>query len=228
MFTTGFVYNIIDTDLSDAYITSANDELLVKNKETFHICPICGYTQIARRNSILKNLVKEHKNYRQFDCNNKTLQKIELGHSFRTDVARFNIPSLKLIDADSKDKAYSKALSFMYALLEGMSNALDIERNDIDGVLDSNFETYSYDILIFDNVPGGAGHSKRLVDKDAFIKVLNSTLDKVSQDCCDENTSCYNCLRNYYNQTFHEKLVRKYAKEETEYLLEEIQKLNNR
>ena len=209
-------------------VTSANDELLVKNKENFYMCPICGYTQIARRNSILKNIMKEHKNYRQFNCNNKTLQKIELGHSFRTDVARLNIPSLKLVDADNKNKSYSKALSFMYALLEGMSNALNIDRNDIDGVLDRNFETCSFDVLIFDNVPGGAGHSKRLIDKDDFIAVLQNTLDKVSQDCCDENTSCYNCLRNYYNQSFHEKLVRKYAKEETEYLLKEIRKLNNR
>jgi DNA helicase TIP49 (TBP-interacting protein) len=37
--------------------------------------------------------------------------------------------------------------------------------------------------------------------------------DKVAKKCCDENTSSYNCLRNYYNQSYHSKLQRKYAKD---------------
>ena len=45
---------------------------------------------------------------------------------------------------------------------------------------------------------------------------------KVSQQCCDENTSCYNCLRNYYNQTNHSKLKRKYARDFIESLLRQI------
>lgn len=110
----------------------------------------------------------------------------------------------------------------MYAFLEGTSNALQIERNDIDGILELNLEEHCYDILIYDNVPGGAGHVKRLMDQTAVINVLKSSLDKVSQNCCDEDTSCYNCLRNYYNQTHHSRLRRRYAKEVTETLLKSI------
>ena len=107
----------------------------------------------------------------------------------------------------------------MYAFLEGISSALGIERNDIDGVLEMNQEEQSFDILIYDNVPGGAGHVKRLLDKDAIIRSLKAALVKVSQSCCDENTSCYNCLRNYYNQMQHNKLRRIYAKTLIESLL---------
>lgn len=45
---------------------------------------------------------------------------------------------------------------------------------------------------------------------------------KVSQQCFDENTSCYNCLRNYYNQANHSKLKRKYACDFIEGLLRQI------
>ena len=37
-----------------------------------------------------------------------------------------------------------------------------------------------------------------------------------------ENTSCYNCLKNYYNQTNHSKLKRKYARDFIESLLRQI------
>jgi hypothetical protein len=71
-------------------------------------------------------------------------------------------------------------------------------------------------------VPGGAGHVKRLLNKNAIVNSLRAGLDKVSQDCCDENTSCYNCLRNYYNQSYHNKLVRKLAKDIIKRILFEI------
>lgn len=103
-----------------------------------------------------------------------------------------------------------------------ISNALEIERNDIDGIIELNLEQHSYDILIYDNVPGGAGHVKRLVNREAVINALNSAHSKVDQQCCDENTSCYNCLRNYYNQIHHSKLQRKLARDFIKLLLREI------
>lgn len=122
--------------------------------------------------------------------------------------------------------AFVVALSFLYAFLEGISIALGIERTDIDGVLEFNLEMQSYDILLYDNVPGGAGHVKRLLNKDAVISSLKAGLDKVSKECCDENTSCYNCLRNYYNQSYHSKLVRKLAKDFIKRILQEVEGVN--
>ena len=99
---------------------------------------------------------------------------------------------------------------------------MGIELNDIDCILELNLDLRSYDILIYDNVPGGAGHVKRLVNRDAIISSLRAALSKVSQNCCDENTSCYNCLRNYYNQAYHSRLKRVYAKEILEMLLNDL------
>ena len=187
--------------------TSSDDELLVMNKSGFYMCPVCGYSDIAKKGQKTPQTLKTHKNFKQYACNNDELEYLRLGHKFQTDVARFTIPIL-----DSMDKVgYPQALSFLYAFLEGVSNALGIERNDIDGVLELNLEWQSYDILLYDNVPGGAGHVKRLLSKEAIVKSLKAALDKVSAECCDENTSCYNCLRNYYNQSYHNKLQRKLA-----------------
>ena len=81
-----------------------------------------------------------------------------------------------------------------------------------------NHDLGTYDILLYDNVPGGAGHVKRLVDKDAILKSLGAAREKVTQKCCDQGTSCCNCLRNYNNQKYHELLTRQYALE----IIEEI------
>jgi len=198
--------------------TSTNDELLVMNKSSFYMCPVCGYSDIVKGRVQTPSSIKKHKNFRQFDCNCEDLEKVKIGHSFQTDVARFTIQLLESFDKEG----FARALSFMYSFLEGISNALGIERNDIDGILELNLEQHSYDILLYDNVPGGAGHVKRLVDRQAIINSLKSAHNKVSQQCCDANTSCYNCLRNYYNQTYHSKLQRKYAKDFIELLLREI------
>ena len=148
------------------------------------------------------------------------MNRIRIGHRFRTDVARFILPSLVAGGAES----YSVALSFLYAFVEGISEALNIDRNDLDGLIEMNLDTYSYDVLIYDNVSGGAGHVKRLINREAVICSLYKAKDKVSQHCCAEETSCYNCLRNYYNQIYHSRLKRGLAKK---YIEELIGKLEN-
>lgn len=199
--------------------TSSDDELLVMNRSDFYMCPVCGYSDIRKNQMRIPIRTVGHKNCRQFDCSNEKLERVRLGHIFQTDVARFIIPSLR---SDGED-AYSKALSFMYAFLEGISNALGIERKDINGIVEMNLSEGSYDILLYDDVPGGAGHIKRLVKEESVIKALESALTKVSQDCCDENTSCYNCLRNYNNQAYHSRLRRVYAKNVLKGLLDAIE-----
>ena len=164
-------------------------------------------------------IVRKHKNFRQFDCSCEEMNILRLGHRFRTDVARISIPAL---DA-SEEESRAKALSFMYAFIEGISNAFDIERTDIDGILEYNRETGSYDVLVYDNVPGGAGHVKRLSGKEDILKVLYAAHEKVSQKCCGEDTSCYNCLRNFYNQMHHSKLKMSYAKHKVEELIRMVE-----
>jgi len=40
------------------------------------------------------------------------------------------------------------------------------------------------------------------------LQVTESALKKVSSCECGEDTSCYNCLRNYRNQFYHDDLQR--------------------
>ena len=187
--------------------STTNDKLLVMNRKTFYLCPACGYGHVDYKNTLLPKIKLKHKTYSEFDCECNELVKTHIGHMFKTDVARMVIPSLSLESKNSR----AIALSFMYAFLEGLSNAFNIDRNDINGLLDMNMSKDSYDVIIYDDVPGGAGYIKQLMNEDAIKKVLREAKNKVSQNCCDEDTSCYHCLRNYYNQSVHPMLKRKHA-----------------
>lgn len=210
--------NKLDINSNFQVETSTNDELLVMNRTVFYMCDKCGFS-LKNNNWIDTPIVDSfHKNYRLYNCENNQLERLRIGHSFQTDVARISTKLVPIIE----ERAYSRALSFLYAFLEGVSIALNIERNDIDGIIEPVPDKGTYDILIYDNVPGGAGHVKRLVDKEAIVISLEAALAKVSQGCCDEDTSCYNCLRNYYNQMYHSKLKRRYAKEILETMLNTI------
>ena len=104
-------------------------------------------------------------------------------------------------------------LSVLYALLEGLSREMGIERTDIKGCL---FRTYTeglmlYSLVLYDSVAGGAGHVRRILTDggSAFQCVLKRAINVV--DGCDCDCSCYKCLRNYYNQKIHDNLSRQQA-----------------
>ena len=104
-------------------------------------------------------------------------------------------------------------LSVLYALLEGLSREMGIERTDIKGCL---FRTevgglMVYTVILYDAVAGGAGHVRRMATEDgqALQQVLRRALSVVDSCSCD--TSCYQCLRNYYNPMIHDQLSRRAA-----------------
>jgi ATP-dependent helicase YprA (DUF1998 family) len=92
--------------------------------------------------------------------------------------------------------------------LQGASEVLGIERDDIDGCLypygDRNLPPA---IVLFDSIPGGAGHVRRIGDN--LNEILKETY-RFTASCpsCDENTSCYACLKTYDNQ-FCQNLLRR-------------------
>jgi hypothetical protein len=91
------------------------------------------------------------------------------------------------------------------ALLEGVSERLQISRDDIDGTLYPTPGGHT-SLVIFDTVPGGAGSAIRIAR--SFGEVLDAALARVAGCDCGEETSCYGCLRGYRNQPFHEELRR--------------------
>lgn len=199
--------------------STANDSLVVKSIDNFYVCPVCGFsiagdeeTKLLRYNDYIpganriENTKDEHKNpFGRGACHNTSLTKYCLHHEFKTDVAKISF------ECDTSDQV--KMLSVMYALLNSFSNELNIERRDIKACLTYKITNnkMEHKIIIYDSVPGGAGHSRRLVTEDGNIlkAVINRAIYTLSTCMC--SPSCYRCLRNYENQKIHEVLDREKA-----------------
>ena len=133
-------------------------------------------------------------------CNGR-IQTYHLGHEFVTDVLelRFQGPL-----GDRPDR--SLWLSVLYALLEGASEALGIPREDLNGTLYPYPGSLSPALVLFDDVPGGAALVQRILDDP--VPIFRAARRRVARCECGEETSCYQCLRNYYNQFCHNDLRR--------------------
>ena len=183
--------------------STSNDSLALLGRTKFNLCELCGYASE-------ENIPTDHFDSRGYKCKNKTgrHKSYRLSHTFKTFVTNVTFYSKEATD-------YSTMLSVLYALLEGLSQELGIERNDIKGCLfkksweESNLPIYS--LILYDAVAGGAGHVRRLVTEDgeSFKRVLKRAYAITSE--CDCSPSCYHCLRNYYNSKIHDDLDRKKA-----------------
>ena len=202
--------------------STTNDSLMVKSSTNFYVCPICGYaiaedesvgdakTEKSMRSpfsSLSIDAPKYHESlYGTNFCKNRKLNRRSLHHVFNTDVAKISF------SCDTSD--LNTMISSMYAILYSISQELNIERKDIKACLSLAIDnSKKYSIIIYDAVPGGAGHSRRLVTEDGR---LLSTIFKAAQrrvEVCNCEPSCYNCLRSYENQRIHDILDRKLVAE---------------
>ena len=181
--------------------STSNDSLVVVGQTYYKVCPVCGF---AHEDEI----PNKHKTMRGYPCVNQggSSSEYRLSHDFKTDVAKITFHASEAADWDTM-------LSVLYALLEGLSREMGIERTDMKGVL---FRTsvdgmILFSVVLYDAVAGGAGHVRRLVTEDgkAFQRVLAKAVSVVDSCRCDG--SCYQCLRNYYNQKLHDNLDRRKA-----------------
>ena len=168
----------------------------------FDICKECGFGKVV--NFLAGGNQHSHKNpITGRECRGELLRRVDLGHRYLTDVLEIKLslpPALK---------ASNPMRSLMYALLEGASESQGIRRSDIDGTLYYRSGGEAPSIILFDSVPGGAGHVENI--KDHLRDAVFAGYKKVKECQCGEDTSCYNCLRNYSNQRFHDDLQRGYA-----------------
>jgi len=168
----------------------------------FNICLKCGYADSK------KTPDKRHKNSQNKECDGKISRKKALGYQFKTDILGISLP---LNEKQNMEEGYW--LSILYALLEGISLFLDIDRNDLDGILYPREDRPSPDLLLFDNVAGGAGHIRRCMEEGVFEGILKQTSRFLKSCQCggeEGDASCYGCLRNYSNQRYHDVLKRKF------------------
>lgn len=188
--------------------TSRTGSLLALNSSSFYICPECGYGKPGDNDK--PYITHKHKNVKNEDCSNNVLKRYLIGHKFQTDVVR-----LLLDDITIKDQG--EAWSVMYALLEGLSKYLNIDRKEIGGCLNrvKVGNCTSFDFVFYDKTPGGAGYVQNLKRNDVIAGMLSEAYRIVSGCKCGGgkgDTACYNCLCNYYNQTHHDILKRSLAK----------------
>jgi superfamily II DNA or RNA helicase len=139
-----------------------------------------------------------------------TRDRYSLGHIQNTNTLHIRFEGSRDMPIPSPDN-HSFWLSLLYAILHGASHALQIERQDIDGVLfprgiGGNWEQT---LVLYDNVPGGAGHVKNI--QEHMDLVLEEARNILNCNDCAPDTSCYHCLRDYGNQYFHHELKRKDA-----------------
>jgi len=162
----------------------------------FYICEKCG-AGFRRR-------PKNHRTPYGRDCYG-TLKLVSLGHEFVTDVLKLQF----LLKPDEEINPIWFAYSLAYALVEGAAEVLEVPSTDLSATV-AHKEQYTISpIILYDNVPGGAGLVARLENEEIFRACLDSALNRVSGICkCDETTSCYGCLRSYRNQFAHQYLQR--------------------
>jgi hypothetical protein len=159
----------------------------------FRICDRCGFGEpvtsgkrASRAHTHLMNPARECKGM---------LQHLQLGHEYLTDVLELQ-PEQPMTEAQGR--------SALYALLQS-SSVLDISGDDIDGTLHwAGRGRLAF--VLFDSVPGGAGHTRRI--RERLHELIAAALDRVSDCECGAETSCYNCLRSYRNQLWHDELSR--------------------
>ncbi len=166
----------------------------------FKVCHRCGYTVLGN-----KEEKTPHKTPWGYDCSGN-LQRYYLGHEYMTDILQLHFEGYANSDIGFW-------FSLLYAILEGASEVLDIDRQDLDGCLHPHIgDPTRQALILFDDVPGGAGHVYRIAQSEATIKqILQSAYQRMKGCECggeEGHASCYGCLRNYRNQFCHEELDR--------------------
>lgn len=184
-------------------ISASDGELAIINHagyEGFKVCYSCGYAVLER-----DKVKSPHKTPWGSECRGK-LKRVFLGHEFKTDVLQIRFEGYT-----NNNPGFWYSL--LYAIVDGTSQSLEIDRQDLDGVLYPYLGDPSKPALIlFDDVPGGAGHVRRIAEnQENLLDILKMTLDKLQVCTCggeEKDTSCYGCLRNYRNQFCHDQLKR--------------------
>ena len=165
-----------------------------RKRNSFYICRACG-TQSADRKI-------PHKTPWGSTCRTPP-RPFSLGHELETDVVCLHFPNLC-----DEWESYSVA----YAMLLGAADRLGVPDNDLNVTITGGKGKDEYAVVLYDNVPGGAGLVAQLEKEDVFCDILKSAEARVQGQCgCD--SSCYGCLRSYRNQFAHADLNRQRAKE---------------
>ncbi len=203
-----------------------------RSKNQFWVCSACGAGFSGE-----KSYPGEHNSPWGERCSG-VCEKASLAHEFITDVVELRLrfplstetlPEMPpmvtgpapLSNTSTLDRLWF-SYSLAYALLGGITERLGVPATDLNVTV--GYSTGSplsiHPLLVYDNVPAGAGLVARLEDCAFLESCLKAALCRVSGGCgCGPDTSCYGCLRAYRNQFAHDKLARGPVKKYLEGLL---------
>ncbi|MBQ7569024.1 DUF1998 domain-containing protein, partial [bacterium] len=155
------------------YLASIDDSMVILNTADFFVCGRCGYAEPCSENNRDTVIAVKHNTPFGHSCcsaskskgrarNSERMERYSLGYRYTTDVfqLRFTQPCLDF---------YGQAMSVLYALLRGICSSLSIEERDINGSLDYTTNGI-YTLVLFDTMPGGSGHIKRLAERPYLLE----------------------------------------------------------
>lgn len=165
----------------------------------YQVCRWCGFIREASG-----EVLAEHDRPRSFGAGKGaskcagSLVRTQLGHWYLTDTVQIDPGAVY---------PHDHLLSLAAALVAGI-DAVGIAQADVLSSVSPHGAGYGT-IVLYDSVPGGAGHAHRVAD---LLPQLFSAARRRVEECdCGEETSCYGCLRSYRNQRDHELLERRLA-----------------
>lgn len=179
----------------------------------FFICPSCGAGFRTRETA--------HKTAFGVPCSGTLEPLLSLGHELLTDVVR--IECALPLDSHGDDARWL-AHAVAYSLVQGASAVLEIPPTDLSATVSTASGTGSLpSLILYDDVPGGAGLVARLEEQAILRESLIAARDRLSGICgCSIDASCYGCIRSYRNQFAHPYLKRGLALCYLERLLESL------
>ncbi|GAA6620526.1 Zn-binding domain-containing protein [Scytonema sp. NUACC26] len=169
------------------------------------------------------------------ECPGNCRPSIHLGHEFRSDLLKiifdtgtnpvplfgsdveYEDDGEMVSDSNNCNRGLEFWRSLTSALLSAAAQVIDVPRSELDGLFAPRSDRRA-DIIIYDNVPGGAGYSRRIAER--FDRVLKIAEKIVSLCTCE--TSCYDCLQTYSNQPFHNQLNRRLVADFLKPIVEQV------
>ncbi len=180
---------------------ATNGELCLVNTaggKGFSVCAYCGAASTG--NDSIEHLYYCEKNVADpFIAHYNAL-----GASFTSDVLElsFLVNGLGM----EEDEAWE---SVMWAIVAAASRILEVPETELGGTMYQG-DAGRRSVMLYDSVPGGAGHAKQLSGE--IERLVETAYDVVANCSCGEETCCYGCIANYYNQGRQAKLSRGAAK----------------
>jgi len=164
----------------------------------FMLCPTCGCSEPLRNFKAGKGHKRLRPSSGTMTCTHDRpwTKDLAYGHRFQS----FCLIARPIVPPSSIE-------SLAFALQKGLCAAVDVEAADI-GVswrwLTKRDHLASVEIILYDRSPGGAGFVKEGCDN--WQQVVKQAQEICNRCYCER--ACYDCLKDYGNQSYHEQLNR--------------------